>query len=67
VNPHLGHRYDLPKLRHFEQRQMVISPQLGHRNLVASNLGVIILLHEVHVGMIAVALSLNIYTSDEIA
>jgi hypothetical protein len=41
VNPHFGHRYGLPNLRHLESRQMIISPQLGQLNFVASVPGAI--------------------------
>jgi hypothetical protein len=54
VNPHFGHLYCLPNLRHREQRHIVISPQLGHWNLVASVPGDIILWQDVHVGMVIV-------------
>jgi len=50
VKPHFGQRYDLPNFRHLEHRQMVISPQLGHRNFVASVLGAMIRWHELHMG-----------------
>jgi hypothetical protein len=46
--------YSLPNLRHREQRHIVISPQLGHWNLVASVPGEIILWQDVHVGMVIV-------------
>jgi hypothetical protein len=46
--------YNLPNLRHREQRHIVISPQLGHWNLVASVPGEIILWQDVHVGMVMV-------------
>jgi hypothetical protein len=46
-------------------RQMVISPQLGQANFVASAPGVIILLQEVHMGTVTLACSLNLSTSDE--
>jgi hypothetical protein len=42
VKPHFGQRYGLPNFRHLEQRQITISPQLGHENLVASVPGDII-------------------------
>jgi hypothetical protein len=46
--------YCLPNLRHREQRHIVISPQLGHMNLVASVPGEIILWQDVHVGIVIV-------------
>jgi hypothetical protein len=39
VNPHLGHLYGLPNLRHLPSRLIWISPQFGHRNFVASPAG----------------------------
>jgi hypothetical protein len=36
MKPHFGHLYVRPNLRHFPQRFIWISPQLGQRNLVAS-------------------------------
>jgi hypothetical protein len=48
-------------------RQIVISPQLGHGNLVASAPGPIILLHDVHMGIETVLPSLISYTSNETA
>jgi hypothetical protein len=36
VKPHLGHLYVRPNFRHFPQRFIWISPQLGQRNFVAS-------------------------------
>jgi hypothetical protein len=49
VKPHLGHLYGRPNLRHFPQRFIWISPQLGQRNLVASAPGAIGLPQLVHV------------------
>jgi hypothetical protein len=46
---------------------MVISPQLGHGNLVASAPGPIILLHDVHMGIETLLASLISYTSNETA
>jgi len=46
---------------------MTISPHSGQENLDASVPGAIILLHDVHMGMDMLPLSLNIYTSAEIA
>jgi hypothetical protein len=46
---------------------MTISPQLGHWNLVASAPGAIILLHDVHMGIVTVLFSLIDCTSDETA
>jgi len=43
---------------------MTISPQFGQGNFVASAPGAIILLHEVHMGMVTLKLSLKLYTSD---
>ena len=65
MKPHFGHLYVREKLRHFMHRQMVISPQLGQANFVASAPGVIILLQEVHMGTVTLACSLNLSTSDE--
>jgi hypothetical protein len=39
MKPHFGHLYGRPNLRHFVQRFIWISPQLGHRNFVASTAG----------------------------
>jgi hypothetical protein len=50
-----------------EHRQIVISPQLGHGNLVASAPGLIILLHDVHMGIKTVLPSLINCTSNETA
>jgi hypothetical protein len=36
VKPHLGHLNARPNFRHFPQRLIWISPQLGQRNFVAS-------------------------------
>jgi hypothetical protein len=36
VKLHLGHLYVRPNFRHFPQRFICISPQLGQRNFVAS-------------------------------
>jgi len=44
---------------------MVISPQLGHGNLVASAPGLIILLQDVHMGIETVLASLTGCTSNE--
>jgi hypothetical protein len=41
MNPHLGHLYGLPNLRHLPSRLIWISPQLGQGNLVASPAGAI--------------------------
>jgi hypothetical protein len=49
VKPHLGHLYVRPNLRHFPQRFIWISPQLGQRNFVASVPGGIGLPQLVHV------------------
>jgi hypothetical protein len=46
---------------------MIISPQLGHWNLVAFAPGAIILLHDVHIGIVTVLPSLIDRTSDETA
>ena len=63
VNPHFGQRYGLPNFRHFEQRHMIISPQLGHGNFVASVVGAMILWHDVHVGMVVVVCSVTVDSS----
>jgi len=47
----LGHLYGRPNLRQRLQRHIVISPQFGQENLVASWLGAIMWLQLVHVGM----------------
>jgi hypothetical protein len=49
VKPHLGHLYARPNLRHFPQRFICISPQLGQKNFVASVPGGIGLPQLVHV------------------
>jgi hypothetical protein len=36
LNPHLGHLYRRPNLRHFPSRLIWMSPQFGHRNFVDS-------------------------------
>jgi len=41
VKPHLGHLYGRPNFLHFPSRFIRISPQLGHRNFVASEPGAI--------------------------
>jgi len=46
---------------------MVISPQLGHGNFVASAPGLIILLHDVHMGIATALPSLINRTSNETA
>jgi hypothetical protein len=58
VKPHFGQRYDLPNCLHFAQRQMRISPQLGQLVLVESSPGGIILLHDIHLGIIMFTFSL---------
>jgi hypothetical protein len=63
VNPHFGQRYGLPNFRHFEQRHMIISPQFGHGNFVASVVGAMILWHDVHVGMVVVVCSVTVDSS----
>jgi len=63
VNPHFGQRYGLPNFRHFEQRHMIISPQFGHGNFVASVVGPMILWHDVHVGMVVVVCSVTVDSS----
>jgi len=47
----LGHLYGRPNLRQRLQRHIVISPQFGQGNLVASWPGEIMRLQLVHVGM----------------
>jgi hypothetical protein len=49
VNPHFGHLYKRPNLRHFPSRLIWISPQLGHWNFVDSLPGGIGLLQLVQV------------------
>jgi hypothetical protein len=39
VNPHFGHLYKRPNLRHFPSLLIWISPQLGQRNFVDSPAG----------------------------
>ena len=51
MNPHFGHLYFRLNCLHFEQRQIVISPQLGHENEIAFVPGGIILLHDVQIGI----------------
>jgi hypothetical protein len=53
VNPHLGHLNGRPNLRQRLQRHIVISPQFGQENLVASWPGAIMWLQLVHVGMLS--------------
>ena len=67
MKPHFGHLYGRLNSRHLEHRQMVIPPQFGHGNLVASVPGGIILLHDVHIGMGVFLPSLTVQTSDETA
>ena len=42
---------------------MIISPQLGHGNFVASVVGAMILWHDVHVGMVVVVCSVTVVSS----
>jgi hypothetical protein len=49
VNPHFGHLYMRPNLRHFPSRLIWISPQLGHWNFVDSLPGAIGFPQLVHV------------------
>jgi len=42
---------------------MVISPQFGHGNFVASVVGAMILWHDVHVGMVVVVCSVTVDSS----
>jgi hypothetical protein len=65
INPQFGHLYVLLNSRHFEQRQITISPQFGHENFVAILPGETILLHDVHIGIFISLDSLNIHTSEE--
>ncbi len=51
VKPHLTQRYGRPNIRHFSQRQIVTSPQLGQGNFTAPSPGRIVRAHHVHVGM----------------
>jgi hypothetical protein len=51
--------YGLPNILHFSQRQMVTSPQLGQKNFTALSPGIIILPHQLQVGMRTVFVSLN--------
>jgi len=52
--PHLGQRYGRPNFLQREHRHIMISPQFGHVNFVASAPGAIILWHEVHSGTVTV-------------
>jgi len=52
--PHFGQRYGRPNFLQREHRHIVISPQFGHGNFVASVAGGIILWHDVHVGIVIV-------------
>jgi uncharacterized protein YigE (DUF2233 family) len=52
MNPHFGHLYGRPNFLHFLQRVIIISPQFGHGNFVASSPGGIMWLHDMHVGMV---------------
>ncbi len=58
--PHFGHRYGRPNFRHLASRQIRISPQFGHGNLVDSFPGGIILWQDVHTGTAAVGFSVMI-------
>jgi len=49
MKPHFGHLYDRPNFLHFLHRHMVISPQFGHWNFVASLRGGMGLLQDVHI------------------
>ena len=42
---------------------MIISPQFGHGNFVASVVGAMILWHDVHVGIVVVVCSVTIVSS----
>jgi len=42
---------------------MIISPQFGHGNFVASVVGAMILWHDVHVGMVVVVCSVTVVSS----
>jgi len=42
---------------------MIISPQFGHGNFVASVVGAMILWHDVHVGMVVVVCSVTVDSS----
>jgi len=55
VKPHLGHLYVRPNFRHFPQRFIWISPQVGQRNFVASVPGGMGLPQLVHVTKDSVA------------
>ncbi len=59
VNPHFGHRYVLPNCRHLAHRQISISPQLGQLVFVASSPGGIVRLHDMHLGITMLILSLT--------
>jgi len=58
--PHLGHLYGLPNLRHRLHRHIIISPQFGHGNFVASVPGGIILWHDVHTGTVTVIVGFSL-------
>jgi hypothetical protein len=67
MKPHFGHLYGRPNLRHFPQRFICISPQLGHMNFVASPPGGMGLLQLVHVTSVNVAaLSLMLYVLGDV-
>ena len=42
---------------------MIISPQFGHGNFVASVVGAMILWHDVHVGIVVVVCSVTVVSS----
>ena len=64
MNPHFGHLYKRPNLRHFPSRLIWISPQFGQRNFVDSLPGGIGLPQLVQVTKDSVvALSVIIYIS----
>lgn len=55
MKPHLGHLYGRPNFRHFPQRFIWISPQLGQRNFVASAPGGIGFPQLEHVAIVRIA------------
>jgi hypothetical protein len=63
MKPHFGHLYGRPNFLHFPQRFIVISPQLGHRNFVASapgGIGLPQLVHAVRVIVAAFSVTLTV-------
>jgi hypothetical protein len=57
--------YDLPKVLHFSQRHIVTSPQFGQGKRTAPSPGIMVLEHQVQVGIrtVLVSLSFNAFFS----